>query len=87
MIVPAIHLNGTSKDALTDQLSEAGSAVQSAIAAVNAAAPNGRDYYPQGPQAIGQAIKEHNARITRLTDLYDELVALYEAIEGGGHRI
>lgn len=87
MIVPTIHLNGTSKEALLDLLHEAGIAVNNATAAVMLTAPNGRDYYPQGPQAISQAIAEHDSRIKRLADIYDELANLYIAIDEGGHKI
>lgn len=44
------------------------------------AAPNGRDYYPQGPGALKQAQEEHQNRMARLRSVYAELQQLAEAI-------
>ena len=76
MIYPTIHLNGTSKGELLDQLCTAGSAVGDAIRALHDAAPNARDYYPQGPSAIGMAINEHSGRIAALVRVSEELDAI-----------
>lgn len=73
MIIPTIHLNGTSRDTLLEQVTDAYSAVKAAIAAVQQAAPNGRDYYPQGNDAIGTAMREHADRIRKLTEVANEL--------------
>ena len=56
MLPPTIHLNGTEQDALMDAVCQAGLAVGAAMRKVAAMAPNARDYYPQGPDAISRAI-------------------------------
>ena len=81
MIVPTVHLNGTSKDELLRQVLEADRAINVALSRLHDAAPNGRDYYPAGPGALKQATEEHRARIDRLVDIRTELLALYEAID------
>lgn len=80
MIIPTIHLNGTSKQRLIDDLVEAGSAIQLAQKALAAAGPNGRDYYPQGPAAFTAAVDEHDSRLDRLRSVYKEIEALVLAI-------
>lgn len=88
MVTPTVHLNGTSGVDLLRQVHEAAEALRAAMETLSAAAPNGRDYYPQGEQAYSQASKEHEDRMARLRAVYDELGAIYEAtadaIEGKG---
>lgn len=81
MIVPTVHRNGTSKSRLLEQYGEARQAVHFAIAAVIAAGPHGRDYYPQGPGTLEEANKEHHARIEKLSVVEQELLALIEVID------
>lgn len=80
MIVPSVHLNGTSGDELLEQATGAVQALSAALEAAATAAPNGRDYYPQGDAAFTEAKREHGDRICRLTELRDEYQALAEAI-------
>lgn len=78
--VPTVHLNGTSEQELRSQLKEAAIAVTTAMEALRHAAPHGRDYYVQSDTACNEAIKEHCARLDRLSSVYDELVEIHEAI-------
>lgn len=80
MITPTIHMNGTSRTALLDALLDAGHAVTLAREALMACAPHGRDYYPQGEAAIGQATREHLALDTALRDVHNAILARYDAI-------
>ncbi len=80
MRTPTIHLNGTGKDALLDQATDACDALESALEAMSAAAPNGRDYYPQGPAAIGEAMREQEGRIAAVRSVLSQYRALAEAI-------
>jgi hypothetical protein len=82
MIFPTIHLNGTSKAELLEQLSNAYSALTDAQQALCNCAPNGRDYYPQGDDAIKQAGKEHRARIDAITLIQADLMKIAEHIDG-----
>lgn len=77
---PLIHLNGSAGDRLYDEYSQAANAVHAAITAVEKAAPNARDYYPQGDSAYAAARAEHELRIRRLGEIHDELSAIYEHI-------
>ncbi len=81
MMMPTIHLNGTSKSGLQEPLEQAIRQLQVAIDKVHETYPNGRDYYPQGDGAISQAMKEHADRIALLKSVHDELSAIYFAID------
>lgn len=80
MQTPTIHLNGTSKEALLEQWEEAYNALRIAIEKLAAAAPNGRDYYPQGPDAFAKATEEHRERLRKLTTVHAELQELAETV-------
>lgn len=78
--VPTVHLNGTSKERLLEAIEEAYTAVGVALEKLSETAPNGRDYYPQGPDAINQAQDEHRARLQKLQDVREELEYLANAL-------
>ncbi len=80
MILPTIHLNGTSGMSLLTQIREAHRAVDKALKALYGMAPHARDYYPQGDDAFVQATTEHSARLERLRSVAEELDALYNGI-------
>ena len=82
LALPTIHMNGTSKEALVEQLCEAGSAVNTAIRALALATPNARDYYPQGPDTFKRALAQHVARMEALSGVVSELQTLVERIDG-----
>ncbi len=73
MILPTVHLNGTSKAALLEQLENASNALNDAYAAMKQAAPNGRDYYPQGEDALARATAAHLDRLRRVDTVKDEI--------------
>lgn len=78
--LPTVHLNGTPRDMLVEQLCDAGNAVMEAMHKLGQASPNGRDYYPQGDAALRLALLQHDSRMTRLRSVYQELQAIAEAI-------
>ena len=80
MIVPTVHYNGTPRDALLEGYRAACRAVVAAIEAVAMTAPNGRDYYLQGQQAIADAAEEHRDRMRHLEAVRDELKQLAVAV-------
>ena len=80
MIVPTIHLNGDSRETLLDQCRKALVAIRDAITACREMHPNGRNYYPQGPDAIGKAMSEHEERLSKIFDVRDDLERMMEAI-------
>lgn len=78
---PTVHLNGTSREELQNQLQEAIWATENAIRKLANAAPNGRDYYPQGQNAWGRANDEHVARLGKLQSVVDDLEQIALAID------
>jgi hypothetical protein len=80
IIYPTVHLNGTAADDLANQLADALSALQEAQAKLALAAPNGRDYYPQGPAASQAAYTQHAARHNALQGVANELAALLDNV-------
>ena len=63
---PTLHLNGTSKTDLRDGYLAAHEAIDKAIDALANAELNGRDYYPQGPDAYSQARRERDEALKQL---------------------
>ena len=73
MIHPTIHRNGTDKKDLVEQWNDAYKALHDALAALQYARPNGRDYYPQGPEAIQTAETEHCLRIMKIRSVMEDI--------------
>jgi hypothetical protein len=87
LAIPTIHLNGSNKANMLEDLANAREAILLAIVAVAETVPNGRDYFTQGRGALTQAQAEHRARIDALSGVMDELMALSVAIDAGGHGV
>ncbi len=81
MQLPTIHSNGTSRIRLVESLCEVSNKLNDAYESMREAAPNGRDYYPQGPEALQQATREHLDRMRRLDEIKAEVDALAYAID------
>lgn len=81
LTIPTIHLNGTSKGALIEGYQKARSAIREAMDALIECRPNGRDYYPQGEDAISIADREHQDRIDYLFVVEKELEYLIHQID------
>lgn len=80
LLVPTVHLNGTSGNDLLEQITEARRALRLAVEALHKACPNGRDYYPQSPQSIYEAVEQHAARAKALVGVYNELGDIAQSI-------
>ncbi len=80
-IAPHLHLNGSSRAHLHEMFLNAATAVQRAIDAHHAAAPNARDYYPMGETVFRSAVREHEARGEVLRKLGREYNAILESIQ------
>lgn len=74
MIHPTIHINGTAKVDLMEQWNNAYLALSIAYEAVNNAAPNARDYYPQGSEAFKEAVLQH-------AKMMDDIMAAMDVID------
>ena len=81
LATPTIHLNGTSAKELFEGYLAAYRAIGAAIDAVQKACPNGRDYYPQGNEAIQQALAEHRARLEKLIEVRREIETIAQIIQ------
>lgn len=84
MMTPMIHLNGSSRERLLEQQTDAAAALREALEALVEASPNGRDYYPQGSGAVQAAMREHEDRLRRIQSVLCEIEALAEAISEAG---
>ena len=80
IITPIIHINGSGKRALLDQLCTAYRAVDAAMTALRLASPNKRDYYPEtGRLQLAEA--QYRTRMEHLATVMDSLIAEAEAIQ------
>ena len=68
--VPTIHLNGTGFTTLRDGYANAYDAIDKAIDALVKAELNGRDFYPQGPDAFYKARDERQAALDKLREAH-----------------
>jgi hypothetical protein len=87
MYTPTIHFNGTSRQTLLAQAEAAHEALNDAIEALRGMAPNGRDFYPQGNEAIRGAMAEHVGWLSTLQSMRAEITAYHERVtEAPGPR-
>ena len=77
-------MNGSGKIELVRQSRNARRQLENAIQALYAAAPHGRDYYPQGQGAYEAAREQHDARTALLEKVLGELGRIEDALEDGG---
>jgi hypothetical protein len=80
MMKPTIHLNGTGHDDLLKQAETVYRAAGELLDALSNACPNGRDYYPQGDNAIHTAIQEHSERMVAVEKIRDDMLALADNV-------
>jgi hypothetical protein len=73
-------LNGTSKNELEGKYRARLYAINEAIDAIRTTDPNGRDYYPQGPDAILEALEDHHEAIQELERLKARIIKTLEGI-------
>ena len=78
--VPTVHSNGTSGEALLDQVTGAMAAIRAAMDAMTEASPHARDYYTRGPHRLTQALVEHESRNARLRSVLVEYETISESI-------
>jgi hypothetical protein len=80
MMIPSVHLNGTSRDELQRECRKACEAVVKAMQALGEMAPDGRDYYPQGPNAFHSAAAEWRTRYNAMEKIHSEILEIWTAI-------
>jgi hypothetical protein len=79
-MVPRVHLNGTSKEELFNQLKDAIRALRIAEIALGEATPNARDYYVISSSAATAAREQHMARLRKLDEIRKEIEAIAEGV-------
>lgn len=80
MMLPTVHLNGTSRASLIEQYHEAYMKLQEALVALRKLDVNARDYYPQGPDAYRQANLEHCDRMLAVEKVQKDIGAIWESL-------
>ena len=78
-VLPIIHLNGTSREALLNALESAYGAITEAMDKLCECAPNGRDYYP-APGRMELALAQHRLRGEHLKAVRDSIQAEVDGI-------
>lgn len=73
LMVPTVHMNGTSARELFNQAYKAWTALQMAINTHQEMAPHGRDYYPQGEAAIADATRQYRERAIKMQEVLREI--------------
>ena len=66
MLLPIVHRNGTSKEALLEQVCIVGRALGDVLRAMADTAPNQRDYYPESGR-WEKALTEYAHRVETIT--------------------
>ncbi len=79
MPVPTVHSNGTSREELVSQRLSVVTAIREAVVELRKAAPHGRDYYVQGPDAYRTARLVWEGRLAELEGVAERIRA--EALE------
>jgi hypothetical protein len=72
ILLPSVHMNGTSRQELLSLNFAALRAIDAALTALRAAAPNARDFYVQGDYAFTVARAEHRCRVAALEQVREE---------------
>ena len=86
MIYPRVHLNGTSRKELLEQLETAYRALNTAYACVQSAFPHARDYYVLPDSAYTQARHEWHARLSAIAQAKVDMLEIYQNVESQGRR-
>lgn len=74
LIIPIVHLNGTSKRQLLEQISNANHALIAAVDALQKMTPNARDYYLTNNAK--EAYGEHLARVLKVMSVQTDIMAI-----------
>lgn len=84
LMLPLVHLNGTSQSDLLAQFEACYDALKEAERVLRLATPHGRDYYPlpdeDGKTAHQFATDQHRDRSVRLANITNEFEALAEGL-------
>jgi hypothetical protein len=82
VVLPIVHLNGTSRGELVEQRIEVGHKVREALKALAEAFPNARDYYLVDG-LLAKAREQHERRRLALQGVLNEMEAEVEQLVDG----
>lgn len=80
VMIPSVHMNGTSRKELIQIHMAAMLAITDAITKAQRSVPNGRDFYPQSSDAINLAMAEHWERINKLKAVGEDFEKILEKL-------
>lgn len=80
LICPVVHLNGDTKETLLRGYEESYHVLNQALEVMRMMAPNGRNYYPLGNAAYGEAADQYREMCKRIHDTQVEIHAIMEGI-------
>lgn len=80
MQYPRIHLNGSNGQDLLNRYSTAMKTLSDAIEALQAIDVHGRDYYTISSDVAAVAMREHNARLSSLNSVLQDLERIATSI-------
>ncbi len=83
LVVPTVHLNGSGKPALLEQLKTAAEKANDLLDALRAGSPHGRDYYLT-PGAFEIARDQALAREKKVQEVLSELTDIYFRVNEQG---
>ena len=86
MKTPTIHMNGDSQKNLLEEATNAMDALSDASDALLKITVNGRNFYPQGDSATGEAVEEFRDMMIRFFAIRDEVEQYAIAIDAGGAK-
>jgi hypothetical protein len=78
VVLPMLHLNGTSPETLQEGYLKAYRAINDAIAALNSLEFHSRDYYPIGPDAWTKARREREEQYDQLRSMSVKFMEVIE---------
>ncbi len=78
ILLPTLGWSGTSRERLFEGYVEAADALRTALDRLQDAAPNGRDYFTQGPDAATLALRDHAQRVRAVQKVLSEIEDLAE---------
>jgi hypothetical protein len=84
LMIPTVHMNGTGKETLLREYVNAMNALDMAIDALRFITVHGRDYYPQGNDAINDAMAQRASHFEKLEEVRFEIEAIAVAISEQG---
>ena len=79
LVFPCVHMNGTGKQTLLDNLSSFYDAIEEARYHLKQAVPNGRDYYI-GAWTLKDAMAQHMRRLEAIDAIQKDIEAEMELI-------